>query len=354
VTPPASAGMTDRVDRLWQAVLVGDECAAADVAFAALDDGLGVEDVLLGLIAPVQAMVGREWAANRIRVAQEHAGTAINDRVIAALAYRPEGRVEPRHGRITMACVDGEWHGLPARLFSEVLRLRGWRMDFLGATVPAEHLIAHLHRTGPDAVALSSSMATRLPTAHATIIACQAAGVPVLAGGAAFGGDGRYASMFGADLWAPDARRAADLLAGGLPHPKAAQPHRLIDDLPHLADQEYTLVARTARSLVKLTMTDLMERLPAMRRYTSQQLDRAAEDVAHVVDFLATALYTDSPELFTGFLRWTAEILKARGVPGQVLLPALDVLAVQLKDAKRASRLLNEARVDLDESLGET
>ncbi|GAA3430825.1 cobalamin B12-binding domain-containing protein [Kutzneria kofuensis] len=339
----------DRLDRLWQTVLAGDERAAVGAAFAALDDGLGLEDVLLEVIAPIQAKVGLEWAANQISVAQEHAATAINGRVIAALTRHSAARVEPRHGRITVACIDGEWHALPARLLSEVLRLRGWQVDFLGATVPTQHLIAHLRLAGPDAVALSSSVATRLPTAHATIIACQAAGIPVFAGGAAFGGDGRYAHMFGANVWAPNARRAADLLAGGLPRPKLAQPRQPVDDLPHLADHEYTLVARTARSLVRQTMADLMERLPAMKRYTSQQLDHTAADIAHIVDFLATALYTNSPELFAGFLRWTAEILMARGVPGQVLLPTLDVLAAGLKDATRASRLLKEVRADLDD-----
>ena len=77
--------------------------------------------------------------------------------------------------------MDGEWHALPARLLSEVLRLRGWQVDFLGAQVPTPHLIAHLHQFGPDAVALSCMIPTRLPTAHAAITACQAAGVSVLA-----------------------------------------------------------------------------------------------------------------------------------------------------------------------------
>ncbi|MFC0436433.1 B12-binding domain-containing protein [Kutzneria buriramensis] len=199
MTHTASTAMIERGDRLWQAILAGDEHAAAGIAFAALDEGLGIEDVLLELIAPVQAKIGQEWAANRISIAQEHATTAINDRLIAALTGDPAARVEPRRGRITVACIDGEWHGLPARLLSEVLRLRGWQIDFLGATVPTPHLIAHLHLAGPDAVALSSSIATRLPAAHATIIACQAAGVPVLAGGAAFAGDGRYACMLGAN-----------------------------------------------------------------------------------------------------------------------------------------------------------
>jgi methanogenic corrinoid protein MtbC1 len=185
--------------------------------FAAMDAGMTPEEVLLEVIAPVQHKVGTEWAANRISVAQEHASTAINDRVIAALAHHPAGKVVAHGGRVTLACVDGEWHALPARLLAEVLRLRGWRVDFLGAQVPTPHLIAHLHQHGPDVVALSCSIPTRLPNAHAAIIACQSAGFPVLAGGAAFGRDGRFARQLGADAWAPDARNADESLARGFP-----------------------------------------------------------------------------------------------------------------------------------------
>jgi methanogenic corrinoid protein MtbC1 len=145
-------------DRLWGALLDRDEYAAAATVFAAADAGMSAEDLLLDVIAAVQHKVGAEWAANRITVAQEHAATAINERVIAALAHHPAGKPAAVHaGRVTVACVDGEWHALPARLLHEVLRLRGWQVDFLGAHVPTPHLIAHLHEHGPDAVALSRS-----------------------------------------------------------------------------------------------------------------------------------------------------------------------------------------------------
>ncbi|MCI0385971.1 cobalamin-dependent protein [Streptomyces sp. CNQ085] len=332
---------------MWDAVREGDEYAASKAVFAALDAGADPEAVLLDVIAPVQRKVGTEWAADRITVAQEHAATAINERIIAALAHRVRGRARPVAGadRVTVACVDGEWHALPARLLAEVLALRGWQVDFLGAQVPVPHLIAHLHRTGPCAVALSSSISTRLPTAHAAITACQAAGTPVLAGGAAFGSDGRYARLLGADAWAPDARAAADRLSGEaltLPGPRTA--HHPVDDLPHLADQEYTMVSRTAPRLVGETMAGLEERFPAMRGYTERQRLHTAEDVAHIVDFLSTALYVDDEELFTGFMTWTAQILTARGVPAHSLHPALDLLAGQLKDFPRATRLLEGAR----------
>ncbi|GHB37115.1 cobalamin-binding protein [Streptomyces xanthochromogenes] len=324
---------------LWDAVFAGDEYTATDLVQRALDDGADPESVLLDVIAPVQFKVGEEWAANRMTVAQEHAATAINDRAVAALSLHAASRTVAGRGRITVACVDGEWHALPARLLAEVLRLRGWRVDYLGAQVPVPHLIAHLHRTGPELVALSSSIATRLPTAHATITACQAVGVPVVVGGAAFGPGGRYAELLGADAWAPDARSAADRIQRD-PLKRPVPGHQPIDDLPHLDDQEYTMVTRTRTSLVRAVMRGLDQGFPAMLRYSDLQRERTAEDVAHIVDFLATALYLDDADLFTDFIAWTAGILTARGVPAHSLPPALRLLAGELKDFPRATRLL--------------
>jgi Predicted cobalamin binding protein len=166
-------------EQLWEAVSTGDEEAATRTVFGALEDGASPETVLLDLVGAVQHRVGQEWAANRITVAQEHAATAINERAIAALSYRCAQHTAAGRGRATVACVDGEWHGLPARLVAEVLKLRGWQVDYLGAQVPTSHLISHIHQTGPEFVALSSSIPVRLPTAHATITAIQATGTPV-------------------------------------------------------------------------------------------------------------------------------------------------------------------------------
>ncbi|MFI1016649.1 B12-binding domain-containing protein [Streptomyces sp. NPDC020965] len=339
-------------DRLWDAMSHHDQDASTAVVLAALDAGLSVESALLDLIAPVQTRVGAEWAANRVSVAQEHVATAISERIITVLADLPGARPPARLGRITVACVDHEWHALPARLLSQVLTLRGWQVDFLGARVPTPHLIAQLHRTGPDAVALSSSLPTHLPTAHATITACQATGMPVLVGGAAFGPDGRYARLLGANAWAPDARTAAETLRKGIPRPDPLTPHLVSDDLPHLADQEYTLVARSGTGLVAGTLAGLERRYPPLRDYTDRQRHRTAEDIARIVDFLAAALYVDDDELFAGFLTWTAEILTARDVPAPSLLPALAALRDELRDFPRCARVLDHARTVLDRRIG--
>ncbi|QYC42884.1 B12 binding domain protein [Nonomuraea coxensis DSM 45129] len=345
-TDELPSGLSAWRDKLWNAAVAGDEYAASDAALAALDSGIPLETLLLEVVAPVQGRVGSEWEANRLTVAQEHAATAVNERVLAALAHHPVARAaasRPPAGRVAVACIDGEWHAMPARILSEVLRLRGWRVDYLGAQVPTPHLIAHLHRTACDVVALSSSIPIRLPTAHAAITACQATGTPVMAGGAAFGPGGRYARLLGADAWAPDGGAAADRLAAG-PLPRPPAPRQAADDLPHLDDQEYTMVSRSARRLVRDVMNGLEERVPAMAAYTPQQRRHTAEDIAHIVDFLAAALYVDDPELFGSFLGWTAGVLVARGVPAGTLLPALDLLGGRLEEFPRATAMMTHGR----------
>lgn len=324
-------------ERLWGALLDFDEYAAAATVFAALDDGVPPETVLLDVVGVTQRRVGLEWAANHLTVAQEHAATAINDRVIAAVAHHPASRIEATGPRIVVACVDGEWHVLPARLVAEVLRLRGFRVDFLGAQVPTPHLITHLHQHNPAVVALSASIPIRLPAAHAAISACQAVGVPVLAGGPAFGTDGRFARRLGADGWAADAPGAAECLTGGLVRPDPNTARQAVDDLPHLHDQEYTMVARSASALVRAILagpgdTDAASGGPP------------AEDLAQLVQFLAAALYIDDGTLFTGFVEWTTEILAARSSTPPSLSPALGSLAEQLGDFPRAIRMISQAQ----------
>ncbi|MGP3937092.1 cobalamin B12-binding domain-containing protein [Nonomuraea sp. KM88] len=174
-----NAGIGNHVDTLWAAAMAGDQYAAIDAATAAIDAGVPVETLLMDVVAAVQARVGHEWAANRITVAQEHTATAVNERVLDALAHHPAMRQSraPGRGRVAVACIDGEWHAFPARLLSEVLRVNGWHVDYLGAQIATRHLVAHLHRTNPDAAAqvvasavdVLAGLLTGFPRALATL-----------------------------------------------------------------------------------------------------------------------------------------------------------------------------------------
>lgn len=312
----------------------GDEYAAVELVLSLLADGTPPQRILVDLIGRTQERVGMLWAANEWSIAREHAATAVSERAVSALAAHTA--VRPTRGRVTIACVDGEWHALPIRILAEMLRLDGWRIDFLGANVPGPHLVTHLHQTGPDAVALSCMLATRLPRAHAAITACRAAGVPVIAGGRGFGPGGRYAQHLGADAWASDAEEAVKRLAGHWPPPM-----RDPQVSAFLGDDEYTYVVRHRPALIGTAMGRLAGDYPAVRDYDQRQIDATAEDMGHIVDFLAASLYVTESQIFTDFVEWTRGVLTARGVPPFALRAGLLLVRDQLLDYPTALSMID-------------
>ncbi|MCX2967783.1 MULTISPECIES: cobalamin B12-binding domain-containing protein [Streptomyces] len=329
---PVDAGgpvVTDAVRAAFDACLAdADEDGARALALELLDRGSGAERVLLELVAPAQFSVGERWAANEWSVAQEHAATYVSEQVVAALAARTRARpATGAVGSVVVTCADGEWHALPARILAEVLRLRGFAVRFLGAHVPAAHLVSYLHQHGPDLVALSCMLPVRLPAAHRTVQAARLTGVPVLAGGAGFGPSGVWARTVGADLYATGAAEAADLLSARWPPPLSGHPA-----LAHLADDEYTRLARSRGDLLRQLTEGLEARLPAMRHYDERQREATVEDLGHLLDFLTAAVFVDDARVLTAFLTASAGILAARGVP-----PAgLDFAVAGLREPLRA------------------
>ncbi|QDY09154.1 cobalamin B12-binding domain-containing protein [Micromonospora sp. HM134] len=309
-----------------------DEYGAIEVVTGLLDAGVPAERVLLDLVAPAQTEVGERWARNEWSVAQEHAATHISERAVAAVAGYAAPR--PTRGRIVVACMDGEWHALPPRLVAEVLRLRGWQVTFLGASVPAAHLVSYLHRHDAHAVALACALPMRLPQAHRMIEACRRSDVPVVVGGRGFGADGRWARRLGV-AWAPDAPGAADLVAD-----ERALRRVPPADLAHLADDEYASLVKRRGELIDSAVADLRARMPAVGDYTPAQWDATTSDLGYIVDFLAAALYVDDAELFTDFVTWLVAILTSRGVPAGSVASTLGHYARILRDFPRAGRFL--------------
>ncbi|SIM65555.1 cobalamin B12-binding domain-containing protein [Micromonospora cremea] len=337
--PSTAADPTDVYPGYLDCLADADEYAAIEVALGLLDAGLPAERVLLDLVAPAQSEVGERWARNEWSVAQEHAATHISERVVAAVAAHANPR--PTRGRVVVACMDGEWHALPPRLVAEVLRLRGWQVTFLGASVPAAHLVSYLHQHDAHAVALACALPVRLPHAHRMIEACRRSDVPVVVGGRGFGADGRWARRLGAP-WAADAPAAAELIADerALRRVPPAQ-------LSHLADDEYASLVRRRGELIDSALADLCERVPATRAYTAAQLDSTVSDLGHIVDFLAAALYVDDASLFTEFVEWLVGILTSRGVPAAAVDLPLVHYAAALRDFPRAVRALTLGRTAL-------
>lgn len=286
------------------------------VAYAtALSARAGVEHLVTQVLGPAQAEVGARWQTGRWTVSQEHAASAIVQAVLEALGD-VAGAARTR-GRVVLACVEDEWHSLPARMFTELLRARGWDVDFLGASIAPDDLPDFLTDVQPDALALSCSVAMNLPGAARVIDAAHSVAVPVLIGGR--GVTRARAVALGADGYATDARGASALLQ--------SWQHGLVLAAPRRpgAREAAMLALHTAR-IVDAVMAELPRSLPMTAGFTDRQTARTRADYVYILRFLAAAVLVDDLAVYTEFLTWLQGILVGVGLPAALLPLSLDAL----------------------------
>ncbi|HVF04492.1 MAG TPA: cobalamin-dependent protein [Frankiaceae bacterium] len=188
--------------RAFLDALADDAHAATDALLAAVSRGrLTPEEALLKVLAPAAAEAGDRWLRTGWDVATGHRAAAAVEDAAVTITHTHAGRERDR-GRIVVAVAEGETHTLPARLLGAALALRRWHVDLLAGPLSPADLTTYLAGTKPRALVLSATMRSRLPGAARMIAAAHEAGVPVVAGGAAFGTSPRRAAMLGADAWA--------------------------------------------------------------------------------------------------------------------------------------------------------
>lgn len=286
------------------------------------------------LLAEVQRKVGDLWQQDELTVADEHAATAITDLALAAVCLEAERRRHAPAGSVVVACAEEEWHVMPARMFAEQLAAAGWEVIFLGASTPAEHLRRFVAADPPAAVAVSCTVPMYLHGARRAVSAGHAAGVPVIAGGAAFGATPDRAAAIGADAWASTLESAVATLS------------RWVSERPPLAaprvDEAPALAAGAERPLiVERAMSVLASRFPPLAEYTTWQLARTAEDLDYILRFVEASLLTGDDSITTGFASWLTSILAARGLPAGTVPAGIGALRESLPaDRNEVDRLL--------------
>jgi MerR family transcriptional regulator, light-induced transcriptional regulator len=108
-----------------------------------------LSDVLL----PVLVEVGEKWHARELSPAQEHVVSAAARRV---LSWQIDAYVPPPDAPMLLtATVDGELHEFGALLVTVLGLEAGWRVSYLGASLPAAELAHAARGTGASVVALS-------------------------------------------------------------------------------------------------------------------------------------------------------------------------------------------------------
>jgi len=286
-------------------------------------------DAAVALLVEVQREVGLRWQSQRWTVADEHGASAIVDHALtmACDAIGGSGTGRP----VVVACVEDEWHVLPARMLSEQLRCRGWGTTFLGASAPAGELGRTVADLAPVAVALSCSMAMHLPGARRTIEACHDVGIPVAVGGGAFGGPAR-ADAVGADRWCGTVDELHDTLdAWAHRRPALAAATVLAPEPLPPADR---------RRVIDDALRAVLARVPPLAAARAHVHDRLRDDVDQLLRCAEAAEHVGDPAIAAEQLAWQAGVSAARGEPEGLAAILVEALAGALPEDSRLRRQL--------------
>jgi methanogenic corrinoid protein MtbC1/DNA-binding XRE family transcriptional regulator len=144
--------------RLTHAIVNGDHESADQITGELISAQQTLGDIYLKVVTPALEGVGESWCRGDIGVGEQKLATEIVigqlDRLRAHFA--PPARRSLY--RVMVACIEGEQHYIGARMLADLCGARGWHVDFLGASVPNEALVAMVHRRHPQVVGLSVTM----------------------------------------------------------------------------------------------------------------------------------------------------------------------------------------------------
>ena len=213
--PAASAAETELTGpyaALMKAVEKGLKGDAAAHTRALLAEKQPLEVVDEALI-PALDIVGAKYEKGTLFLPQllqaASAAQSAFEEIKTATAQKGEGSASK--GRIVLATVKGDVHDIGKNIVKVILENYGFEVIDLGRDVPVETVVDTVREKDVHLVGLSALMTTTLKSMEETIAALHAAKLDckIMVGGAVLTPE--YAEKIGADWYAKDAKRSADI-----------------------------------------------------------------------------------------------------------------------------------------------
>ncbi len=156
------SNMRDEPSEYLQAVLDKDVTRAKSTIIRLLEAGRDPVEVF-EILGQAQVAIGDLWEAKTISVADEHFATQVAIDLVSKVASRLPPPSQKRGKAVSFNC-EGEFHNVALRIFSSLLKPRGWNVEFLGDDTPFSRLIEQLRRREKvDLLCVSITMDFNLP-----------------------------------------------------------------------------------------------------------------------------------------------------------------------------------------------
>jgi len=204
--------MTELLEGIASAIEELDEEKAIKLTEDALARKLPPEVIINDGITKGIRKVGDRFSKKEYFLAELIQGGKLGERCIAMVApYLPKGSAGG--GKVVIGTVKGDLHNIGKNLVALSLQVNGFEVHDLGIDVPTPTFLEEARKVKADLICLSSLMITTMAMCRDVIKYLEDAGVRkqyiVMVGGGATSVE--WAKEIGADGWAADASRAAEL-----------------------------------------------------------------------------------------------------------------------------------------------
>jgi trimethylamine corrinoid protein len=198
----------DLLKQARQAVIEGDEEAAAAMAHKVIAEGINPVEIINEGLTPAMSEVGDGFANEEIPlpgvlVAAEAMTTAIE----IMEPHIPKDEVAEKLGTVVLGTVEGDIHDIGKRIVATMLKVYGFEVHDLGRDVPIDVFVEKAKELKPDILGSSSLMTTTMGGQKILEEKLREAGIrdnfKTMIGGAATTQE--WADKIGCDCYAEDA-----------------------------------------------------------------------------------------------------------------------------------------------------
>ncbi len=205
--------MAELIQEIYSAVLKGNLDLAVEKTNAALEEGTKASTILQEGLTKAMQEVGRLFECGEYFVPEMLiAARAMQGSLELLKPHLIKADFKPR-GILVIGTVQGDLHDIGKNLVAMMTEGAGFQIVDLGTDVSPERFIEAVKENNASLVGMSALLTTTMPMMEKTIKAFEEAGirnsVKIIIGGAPVTQD--YADQIGADGFAPDASRAANL-----------------------------------------------------------------------------------------------------------------------------------------------
>ena len=140
-------------DKLFSALTAHNENDAKKIVDA-VQSMFDLKEIFFEIFYPCLYEIGEAWYRGEIRIATEHFASAFIRAILMNLLQAFP--IYSNAPTILIGCAPEEFHEIAPLMLSVLLRREGYQVEFLGADLPVDDLVAYAEDTSPEMIILSA------------------------------------------------------------------------------------------------------------------------------------------------------------------------------------------------------